>query len=159
MQRWRRHGEAGMARDGRTMPPFHCCPLCTDLCIVWPPLGPLRHSRPASWHRDGSAVDKVHNAACSPGHNGGTWTQAPLWHTRGWGGGLTGRWCCQRLRDVEVAFSADEGLAEVSSFKIHIVQGGLQRTSVCVLREMRGGGGLEVQTCLRHLSASGSCRL
>lgn len=60
-------------------------------------------------------------------------------HKRLGGGGLTGRWCCQRLHDVEVAFSADEGLAEVSSFKIHIVQGGLQRTSVCVLREMRGG--------------------
>lgn len=50
------------------------------------PPRPLRHSHPASWHGDGSAVDRVHNAPSSPRHNRGTWTQAPLWHTRGWGG-------------------------------------------------------------------------
>lgn len=32
-----------------------------------------------------------------------------------------------------VAFTADKGLAEVYSFKIHIVVGGLWRMSVCVL--------------------------
>lgn len=87
-------GEAGMADRGGTMAPFHCCPLCTDLhCSA-----PLQWSHPASWHRDGGAVDKVHNAACSPRHNGGTRTQAPLWPTRGCSGGLAGRWCCQRLQ-------------------------------------------------------------
>ncbi len=50
------------------------------------PPRPLHHSHPASWHGDGSAVDKVHNTPSSPHHNRGTWTQAPLWHTRGWGG-------------------------------------------------------------------------
>lgn len=84
----RRHGEAGMADHAGTMPPFHCCPLCTDLCIVpspslHPSLAPLSPlTPPASWHGDGSAVDKVHNTPSSPRHNSGTWTQAPLWHTR-----------------------------------------------------------------------------
>lgn len=82
----RRHGKAGMANHGWTMAPFHSRPLCTDLCIVGFTPHPLRHSRPASWHGDGSAVDKVHNTPSSPRHNRGTWTQAPLWHTRGWGG-------------------------------------------------------------------------
>ena len=55
-------------------------------CSVHPPslhrpLSPL--TPPASWHGDGSAVDKVHNTPSSPRHNSGTWTQAPLWHTRG----------------------------------------------------------------------------
>lgn len=79
----RRHGEAGMADRGGTMPPFHGCPLCTDPRIVRSPLVPFTRSHPASWHGDGSAVDKVHNTPSSPRHNRGTWTQAPLWHTRG----------------------------------------------------------------------------
>ena len=48
--RRRRHGEAGMADHAGTMPPFHCCPLCTDLCIVPstlpPSIAPFRHSHP-----------------------------------------------------------------------------------------------------------------
>lgn len=47
--------------------------------------------------------------------------------------GLTGRWGCQRLCDVSVAFSADKGLAErFLLLKSTLFVGGLERMSVCV---------------------------
>lgn len=57
----------------------------TFIVPTFPPLfaGPRRHSRPASWHGHGCAVDKMHNGACAPRHKEGP--QAPL-------GGLAGRW-------------------------------------------------------------------
>lgn len=48
--------------------------------------------------------------------------------------GLAGRWCCQRLCNMSVAFSADKGLAErFLLLKSTLFVGGLQRMSVCVL--------------------------
>lgn len=66
---------------GPTMAPS----LAPPIVLTSPPPfgGPCRHSRPASWHGHGCAVDEVHNGACAPRHKGGP--QAPL-------GGLAGRW-------------------------------------------------------------------
>lgn len=116
----RRHEEANIATDGRTMPPFHGCPLCTDLCIVWPLLGPLHHSRPGQlawgWQSrwQGSQYPPlVHTTIEGHGHRHLFGSQEA---EKGDAGAPTDRWCCQRLSNMLVAFTADKGLAEVSSF-------------------------------------------
>lgn len=86
-----------------------------------PPSHPFRHSHPRPAGTEMAAPltrftipPLVHATIAGHGHRHLYGTQERL--RRGcWG--LTGRWCCQRLGDALVAFSADKGLAErVSSF-------------------------------------------
>lgn len=98
-------GEAGMADRGGTMAPFHCCPLCTDLCIVQPLFS--AHTRPAGTEMAAPLTrftmpPAVHATMEGHGHRH---LCGPQEAEAGAGGGLAGRWCCQRLRGVEVAFS------------------------------------------------------
>ncbi|CAB1449453.1 unnamed protein product [Pleuronectes platessa] len=96
------------------MPPFHGCPLCTDLSIVRSSLAPFAaHTRPAGTEMAAPLTRStipppVHTTIEGHEHRHLYGTQEAEEGNRG----LTGRWCCQRLCDVSVAFTADKGLAE-----------------------------------------------
>lgn len=126
---WWWHEEAGMAHHGRTMAPLHCCPLCTDLCIVPPPGPPfVTHAQPAGTEMAAlltrfTMALVVQTTMEGHGHRHLCGTQGGLgW---GWAGGATTTslrgGCWQRK-------------------KIPIVNGGC----LCAAQGDGGGGGAEV---------------
>lgn len=143
-----------MADRGGTMAPFHCCPLCTDLCIVQPLFS--ARTRPAGTEMAAPLTrftmpPVVHATMEGHGHRH---LCGPQEAEAGAGGGLAGRWCCQRLRDVEVAFSfrGGEGLPVRAYQRERNLEGTLGSLCASAAHRVQGHVTLQGQPKLQNKS-------